>query len=66
MEMHDYQKKTIKSLRGRFPELGKYLDEEIISAYTVYCGLFYAATWTDVSGADFVKWATTAPIDEAR
>lgn len=62
--MKDFQSKTIKALRTAHPEaFPSKLDDEISRVYTIYCEQFHAAAWTAVDLAEFVRWATTPPID---
>lgn len=58
----NYKAKTVKYLYDNYPQLGAYSKNDIIRIYSIYCDLFYAASWTSVDMGDFVKWALTPPI----
>ena len=61
--LQDFKAADIRRLREGFPALAKYLDEEIAHCFECFCEMFHGAAWTTVDDAEFVRWATTAPLD---
>lgn len=61
--LKEFQRKDIRQFREKYPQINKYLDEEIANCFSWYCELFHAASWTTVEDNKFIEWAFTLPID---
>jgi hypothetical protein len=61
-----YEAETIRELRCQFESMRNYLDDEIAHAYSLYCETFHGAAWTKVNLEEFVKWATSSPLDSLK
>jgi hypothetical protein len=64
--LRDYEKKTIAEIRENFPQVAKFLDNEIADCYVQYCEMFHGAAWTKTDLNEFVNWATSSPLDAIR
>lgn len=64
--MKSHEAVTLRELRDRFPEVRRYLDNELSQAFRCYCETNHGASWTDADLAEFVRWATTSPLERIR